>query len=177
MKIDREFEAYLSAEPSRPEPTLSAAALEPIRRELALRPAHLLAKLFLIHLVVGSLSLVFCPQFGIGPFGGGDGLTHWVMRWGGSVCALLCGAIFLGSSGLVASLLLHSWELRALRRHLLGYYSAMAGISAGLLLLLGSLFQSSAHHPLSAPFLATWLAAAILAAATMTALVSWTRRV
>lgn len=173
---NQEFENFLTADPVSPPQALSESILKSVRNDLAISPGYLFAKLFLIHLVVGGLTLMFCPQFGIGPLGGSHGMAHWTMHWGPKVCAMICGAVFLGGSALVASLLLAKPELAALRRHLFAYYGMMVSLSGGGLLIASKIFSTTSHFPESAAFLGIWAGAAVISASLLTSLIAAARR-
>jgi len=173
---NQEFEKFLTAETVAPPPQLTDSIIKSVRRELAVAPAYLFAKLFLIHIVVGGITLLFCPQFGIGPLGGSQGMAHWTMLWGPKVCAMICGAVFLGGSALVASLLLAKPELFALRRHLFVYYGLMVLISGGGLFIASKVLSTGSHFPESAAFLGIWSLAAVISASFLTFLIAAARR-
>ena len=87
------------------------------RVESELNPAawRVFSRLTLIHAVVGTLTLLFCPQFGVSPLSE-MGLMSLFMQFGEGACMLACGAVYVGTSLLAASFLLRPEELRVLRR-------------------------------------------------------------
>lgn len=75
------------------------------------------AKIFGIHVGVGTLSLAICHQFGLNPFGTKTSLADWFMSVGGhSFCMIGCGVLFTALSILAAGYFLTSEEVRVLRR-------------------------------------------------------------
>lgn len=75
------------------------------------------SKLFGIHLVVGTLSLSICDQFGMNPFGTGFSLSTYFMKFGHSVCMSLCGFVFFTLSLLLAWILLSRDEMGVVRKN------------------------------------------------------------
>lgn len=75
------------------------------------------AKLLGIHVVVGTLSLAICSQFGINPFHTSFSLSEYFMKFGHSTCMLLCGVLFIGLTVLLGRLFLRREELLVLSRN------------------------------------------------------------
>ncbi len=95
------------------------------------------AKLFGIHLVVGTLSLGVCNQFGLNPFNTNFSLSDYFMKLGHSACMTFCGFLFVGLSVSLAAVILNNEEFRTLRRNsllqvfVLGLFSLAVFIAAG----------------------------------------------
>ncbi len=97
--------------------------LDQTLREFAraeLMPWKILARFYAALLVGALLTLTVCPQFGLGPWGGGHGISHWVMRYGQWACGLFCGGVFFTSGALTARLSLSRGEWWWVLRHPLG---------------------------------------------------------
>lgn len=93
-----------------------------------------LGKLFAIHFVSGLVTLLFCPQFGITFLGRGEAL-YGVFRWLGEYgCMVPCGAFFLGTTGLLAALLLKVGEVRVIRKSRGLQWALLSFISVGFFL-------------------------------------------
>jgi hypothetical protein len=163
-----EYEAFREGRPVQPPRRLTQAIHAQIFAELNPSLPRVFSKLALVHAVIGALTLLLCPQFGWG-FSEHGRILHWLMEYGHAVCSFGCGAFFLGSSALVASLTLTREELRVARRTELAQYFALAALSVGVLALLGAdvRFDSMSLF---------WLAGALLGALAMTELVGFTRR-
>lgn len=131
-----EFLAFLSAENREPPEPISSRVVKRVQSDLNPPQWIVFAKIALIHLVVGFLVLLICPQFGIGLFEG-MGLTALFMHFGELICSVACGALFLGTSMFVSSLVLKPEEIRAIRKRefvqlvLLSTLSIFAFISLG----------------------------------------------
>lgn len=94
------------------------------------------SKLSFIHFSVGLVTLSICPQFGFRLLGNGMGLMGSFMNFGPYGCMVACGSFFVGSSILVASLILRSEEVRKLRKNSLLGVSALALLSIGFFIML-----------------------------------------
>lgn len=130
------FDDFLSASPRTP----PVAVSESVRRRISakLHPSELqvFARLSLIHLVSGTLTLLLCPQFGMSLTSHSVNLMHFFMRLGSHACAFCCGAFFLGVSGFVAGVLLEPEEVQVLRSSRLLQLSALALGSLGVFICL-----------------------------------------
>jgi hypothetical protein len=105
---------------------------------LDLNPAIWLvaAKLSVIHLVMGTFTLLFCPQFGIN-LGGGMGMMGLLMKYGDQACMLGCGAVFMSGSALIASAVLRAEEVRKIRQTELLLFPALGLFSIGAMICAG----------------------------------------
>ena len=110
-----EFEEFKSHAQAPPPHSLTQAIFNQIRSELNPSPWLVFAKLAFIQIAVGLVTLLYCPQFGLSPLGH-EGLVPELMHWGEHTCMFFCGAIFLGTSALVASFVLSRDEVRVLRK-------------------------------------------------------------
>jgi hypothetical protein len=114
--------------------------------QVELNPRSTLLKFYLALGLGAFVTLSICPQFGLGPIGGGHGIGHWVMSYGPLVCGAYCGAIFLGIGMLVAISVLRTPEWRWVWRH---HVTLTLIPSVGLfflLMLFKWFFQTEAMH-------------------------------
>lgn len=109
----KDFDLFLNAPEVTPPQHVSTSVLEYVRRELNPSIWMILSKLGIVHVAVGSLSLLLCVQFGMGR---GYSLMHVFMSYGELACMALCGALFLGLTALIASCILSNSELRGIRK-------------------------------------------------------------
>lgn len=133
----KEFNIFLSSSEARPTLQLSSEILEKVRLDLNPSSWKVLSKMSLIHFFIGSVIILFCPQFGITLFPG-MGLMSLFMRFGEVACMVGCGAVFLGSSSLVAGLSLRPEEIKVIRKNKWLQLSILATLSAGVLICLGT---------------------------------------
>ncbi|MBI2604895.1 MAG: hypothetical protein HYW49_02320 [Deltaproteobacteria bacterium] len=136
MKM-RDFEEFQKAESVAPPIVISERILARVHRDLNPGAWTVFLKLVAIHAVVGGITLLFCPQFGVSPFRG-MGLMGLLMRFGDQVCMMGCGAFFMAGSLLMASLFLRPEEVRALRRLEVLQVCSLALLSIGFFVCFGS---------------------------------------
>lgn len=122
-----EFKLFMSGPELNPPQFVKESIHNYVIQDLNPSFASIFSKLALIHLVIGSLSLLICSQFGMGK---GWNLAHAFMKWGDLVCMMACGSLFLGLTTSIAGVILKQAELRRIRE---------TGYSMILLLGLGSL--------------------------------------
>lgn len=123
-----EFQSFVTTDEIQPPKELSSQIIDKVHADLNPGTWSVISKLAFIHVLVGGTTLLVCPQFGIGAFGG-MGLMHLFMRFGTNVCTMACGAVFLGSSTLASTLLLRPEEVAVARRNKLLGTLLMSGIS------------------------------------------------
>jgi hypothetical protein len=132
-----EFHEFVASDAVQPPRELSAEILSKVHADLNPATWLVLSKLAFIHVLVGAFTLLVCPQFGVGAFGG-MGLMHVFMRFGETVCTLACGAFFLGSSTLVGSLIMRPEEVKIARAKKIASVLLLSGISVGAFICTGA---------------------------------------
>lgn len=113
---------------------LRERTLQPIINELSPTPTRVIGKIATIHLVLGTITLLFCPQFGVGFLADHTGLMAFFMRFGPVACAALCGAFFMGTTTAAAAWVLSRSETQKLRRQSVWTLPLLSGVSLGLFL-------------------------------------------
>ena len=138
---DRDYEQFQNATPVEAPSQISRLVLDRVR--LSLNPPQLLVfrKLLGVHFISAMVTLLFCPQFGVGPLGGGAGLMGFIMKYGYFACAFFCGAIFLGSSAVLSHLVLRREELRVLYRAGLWQFSLLGILSVMIIMIMKLLWM------------------------------------
>lgn len=114
--MKEEFAQFLSTSPISPPKEISNGILKKISKDLNPSPEFVFFKIGIIHLTIGSITLLFCPQFGFG-FLSGMGIMHFFMALGKLACSILCGSFFLGSSTLFIGILLSREEMKVVRKN------------------------------------------------------------
>lgn len=133
----KDYQEFLaSGEGSAPQ-ALSKKILDQVSHLLNPSPLKVFAKLSLIHFIVGFVTLLFCPQFGLS-LTSSMGLMHYLMPFGQEVCMLGCGAFFIGTSLLIASVILKPEEIRVLRRGKVIQLASLSTLSFGAFIALGA---------------------------------------
>jgi hypothetical protein len=105
-----------------------------------LNPAkHILfSKLALIQAFIGTLTLLFCPQFRFS-LTANDQLYHYFhYTFGHYGCMIACGALFLGSGMIFAGFILNEDEIRNIKKSRTLFISAISGVSLTIFMLIGA---------------------------------------
>lgn len=132
-----EFKNFISAENVNPPAVLSHYILTAVRKDLDPSPLLVFGHLTMIHFVVGALTLLACPQFGINILPG-MGLMAIFMDLGELGCMVACGVVFLGTSSLITALILRPEEVRVLRSHRVLQLAVLTTLSLGVFICLGT---------------------------------------
>lgn len=85
--------------------------------KIELAPAPTLYRFFILQFLGAAATLLVCPQFGIGPLGGGHGISAWVMQYGDVACGSFCGLVFFGFSTLMSLSVMRREEAFWLKRN------------------------------------------------------------
>jgi hypothetical protein len=131
-----EFQEFMGADEAQVPKVVSDSILSRVHMDLSPSSWIVFAKLSAIHAVMGFITLLFCPQFGLG-FTDGMGLMALFMRFGDQACMVGCGAAFMGGSLLTASLVLRNEELRVIRKTEILQVSTLALLSVGVFICAG----------------------------------------
>lgn len=109
-----EFKNFSESKAQKIPVSLDLKILGQVAKDLAVRPFQLLAKYLFFHFISVTLTLTFCPQFGIGLLEG-HGISHFFMQFGKEICMVMCGSVCIGSSALLSAIFLRRHELRWMR--------------------------------------------------------------
>ena len=137
LSWEADFVEFVSTELVDVPQSVERETLSAIARELRPSSLSVFGKVLAIHVVVGLITLSYCPQFGVG-LTSGMGLMPFLMKFGESVCMLGCGALFLSFSLLAASLLLRTEEVRILKQNIVLQILSLSVLSIGTLLVAGA---------------------------------------
>lgn len=132
-----DFSDFMEAKPDPVPSSLEQRTLQMVSRALNPSPVAVFFKAGLIQIVVGFISLLFCPQFGLS-LTGIHGIMHFMMQFGERACMFGCGTLFAGSSLLFSSVLLTSDEVRTLRKHEILQVTLLSLLALGSFLCLGA---------------------------------------
>ena len=125
--MKKEFEQFQQTKEERPPESLSDQVKQTVYRELNPSPATLFLKISLIQTIVGAITLLVCPQFGVS-FTKLD-IFQWIYQISPHLCMIACGLFFMGSSLVVAALALSMDELRTMRKLKFIYIIMLSGLT------------------------------------------------
>lgn len=163
---------FFKQENKRPPQKASEHIFQFVQDQLQPTFFKVITKILLIHLLVGSLVILVCPQLGVGPFGEHFGLTAVFMTWGEMVCSAICGFLFFAVSILVSLFYLRSSEIRVVKRWRVVATSILVFGSCGILMLLRYFFLETAIEFIS---IMTWNISAVISVMFWIQLVSYFR--
>lgn len=150
----KELEAFLKQDEVAPPHSVTEVVCAQVQGDLNPSLQYVSAKLFGLHTLAAAIVTFFCPQLGVGPIMGGQGIMHFFMVFGPLPCAALCGALFLGASAMMATFFLRKEELRLANRYGFINVSLLAAVSFAALMLAGGASDRWSY--------AFWIAGAIL---------------
>ena len=135
---DKNFNDFLNSKGTNPPKQVSENILQYVSNDL--NPSHLkvLMKLIAVQGFIGTVTLLFCPQFNLSLTNNYDVFHFFHRTFGHYGCMAVCGAIFVGSGALFASYILKVSELRKIRESKYLHLVTVTGISITLFLLIGA---------------------------------------
>jgi len=135
--MKNEFEEFQKSAEIVPPRDISEKIISKVRSDLNPSSLSIFRKLSLIQVLTGFITLLFCPQFGIG-LTSGMGLMGILMRYGENFCMAGCGAVFLGVSALVSTIVLRPEEIRVLKKNIALQFPILALATLGVFICLGA---------------------------------------
>lgn len=116
---------------------LSKQLFQYVHKSLNPSPWIVFLKLLGIHAVVGTLSLAICDQFGLNPFNSSFSLSAYFMKFGHSICMLLCGFLFISLTLVLGRQILRPEEIKVLRQKAFVQIPVLSALSLGAFMIFG----------------------------------------
>lgn len=114
-----EFKAFLEGNIA-PPGAVESQLFEKIQALLSPPLVPTMAKLLAIHLVGSFVTLLFCPQFGLGFVSPLAKATEWLMDINPALCFLMCGCLWGFGGEVLTSFVMNIDERRVSNRYKLG---------------------------------------------------------
>lgn len=171
MKDDTEFEKFMAGD-APVGAHVERSIVSVVRRDLRWFPARVALKVLGAHGLTTLALLMICPQLGVGPFAYEVVFLMHLMHFSTLLCAMFCGALYLGVSALVTSCVLRVGELRYLQQHALGVWGSVVLGSCVTLLLIGQSFETLGYV-----HVVVWIVTALIAAYVGTLFIGRLRRI
>ncbi len=137
VDMDLEFETFKNSEEISPPKALTDNILLRVHKDLNPSGFSVFKKLAVIQFITGFITLLFCPQFGVGFFNS-LGLMGLLMRFGDTICMAGCGAVFLGLSAFAAAIILRPEEIRVIRHNQFIQFPLLALLAIGIFICVGA---------------------------------------
>ncbi|SMF05745.1 hypothetical protein [Pseudobacteriovorax antillogorgiicola] len=152
-----DFEQFMSSD-TNPPATIKKTVLNDIRRDQKLFPWRCHGKFVCIHAMAASLTLLICPQFGLGGQSFVMDFLHRIAQHNPWLCALICSGIFFFISTTSSVLAMREYELRVIEQFHLRSFSIYTLAIGALMMVMGTQ-GSSAHQEMffSSVFIVMWL--------------------
>jgi len=154
---NNEFLKFINSKEVIPSSELDNKVKSQISSSLSITLSKVVRKLSIVHFVSAILTLSFCPQFGIGPVGGGEGITSLVLQYGQLVCGLFCGTIFMGTTAFISLFVFNKAEITVLYKNSFWLFPFIAVLSVIVLMLLGRTLGDYSMHSSSINFIIPWI--------------------
>lgn len=138
QQLEQEFAEFIAAEPLAPTPALDDVILKRVARDLCPARWKIWARLTLVEVTAGLLTLTICPQFGLGFGQHNEFLRALHAATTPPVFYLLCGLIFVSFGAGLGGLVLAPAEIRTLGQQKYLYFTVYSLLSYLGLLGLGS---------------------------------------
>ena len=159
-KESKEFIAFLAAHGETPKQQ-EEAILDTVKSALTPSFNRAAARLLLLQLVSGLLTLLVCPQAGIGPIGGGHGISHVFMEIGVWACAIFCATFYFGVSLALALTFLDYGSLHIIGQRNFVTVLLILSFSVLLIMPIGYLINANSMF-FATEFLLIWIATGIV---------------
>lgn len=140
MKHNSDFQDFMENKENTPPRNLDDTIYKIISKDLTPSTSIIFFKLLGLQLILGSLTMLFCPQFELSLTNHYELFHYFHHNFGDIVCMIICGFIFMGPTGIMASIILSSEEIRTIKFSVPLYYMAITGLSMSLFLSLGASF-------------------------------------
>lgn len=158
--MKNEFKEFMTSDRTPPH-TLTQAVFNRIEKTIEPPLGQVMPRFLGVNIAVALLTLAVCPQFGIGPIGGGHGIAAFFMDINMTACALFCGGFFVGFSTLIATLFLNPLEMKTIYRSSLWLVPVFTFVA--LMVLMAAGYWYSGGNEFFTPAFATfWALGAII---------------
>jgi hypothetical protein len=134
----KEFKNFLSANDSTEHADLKNKIFNLVERDYHIRFLPFLFKVIPLHLLAGTLTLLICPQFGLGLGNLGLSKIYYQLHQYPILCAIYCGVIFFGLASFLPFLFLNLNELQYYRKKVHTFFALWGSLAFSSFMLLGN---------------------------------------
>ncbi len=137
QELRAEFAKFVDADPLAPATSVDRAVLQRVQKDLCPAPWKAYAKLTLVEVAAGLVTLTLCPQFGLG-FGGHNPVLHGLHQaMPPAAFYLLCGALFVTFGAVIGGFILNRPEIRSIVHSSTFYFTGYSLLAYLVLATLG----------------------------------------
>ena len=138
------YKAFEEEEGRTPPANTTAILRAIVARDIDPSKLQVLQKSLVLHMASLIVTLSVCPQFGLGPLGGGHGIMHIVMDYGELACAAFCAGFFFSNSLAFMWIFMSKHETRVASMHSFSLAITLAGTSFGFFLVAATISEQVA---------------------------------
>lgn len=138
VHLQKDFQDFTDAKEISPPQEVTATILQRVNSKLNPKISVLVFKLALVQLVIGTLTLLFCPQFDFSLTNNYDLFHFFHHTFGVYGCMVACGTMFLGAGSLFAGFILSLDESRKIRKSRFLFFPSLALASLTVFVAMGA---------------------------------------
>lgn len=113
--MNNDYKDFLSHQEIHSSEKVSRDIYNFVNKELSPTKLNVLKKLIFLQLLIGSITLLFCPQFKMSLTANFDLFHYFHRTFGSKICMIICGAIFMTPTTIVACVILNKAEIDLIR--------------------------------------------------------------
>jgi len=135
---NKDYQDFLSSKGSQPSKYLDNRILGFIHEDLNPNSKIVFSKLVTIQLLIGALTLLFCPQFNLSLTNNHELFHYFHHNFGEYICMIICGSIFMGTGAVFASTILSINEIKLIRSKEFLFYPTLSILILPMFLIFGA---------------------------------------
>ena len=137
QEILRQFAEFIDADPTVPSKGTDEVVLRMVAKDLMPALEKIFAKLALVEMAAGLVTLTLCPQFGLGLGVHNEFLHRLHAATSPAVFYLFCGVLFMSLGAAIGGLVLTRHEIRAISQTRNRYFALYSLLAYVILVTLG----------------------------------------
>ncbi len=137
----KSYRAFVESDTRTPPADKTSILRAVVARDINPSRLQVLQKSLMLHMAALVVTLTVCPQFGLGPIGGGHGIMHIVMDYGDIACAAFCAGFFFSTSLAFIWIFMSRHETRVASIHSFSLALILVGTSFGFFLVASSISE------------------------------------
>jgi hypothetical protein len=135
---NKDFQGFLNAKGKTPSNDLDNKIINFVKNDLNPSRKLVFGKMLGIQAFIGTITLLFCPQFNMSLTNNHDLFHYFHHNFGDQICMAICGLIFVGSGSLFASYALKQSEVKVIKDSRILYFMGITTFALTSFLLLGA---------------------------------------
>ena len=137
-QLNDDYCDFVTAKADHSESEMREMVVQYVKSDLRRNHLRIFSKLVMVQVVMGMLTLLFCPQFELSLTNNYELFHYFHHRYGTDICALICGVIFTAPSATFAAYLLDNNDAQTIKTAGIRYHLAIILLSLFVFQLLGA---------------------------------------